>query len=433
MTFKNHSKITATLLLVIVTQIYSSPQTDLLLQEGKKLFWSENYNKARQTFQEILNIDSTVAEAYYFLGYIICRLDNPGNDITSWKWEMAEAVSLNMEKVLQLQPVYKGEIVSLQPREKIMSEWSAVAMAYLYKGDIGKAKEAFEEAVKRGGIIPTHYDFMKNMLISCPKDAVLITAGDMDTFFPLYLQVMEGIRTDVTVLNIHLCQNSKFLEMITRENPWQKKPLKLPFDVKDLKNVQKTVAPYQKAFDFTISKPGCFSKNTLKLGVVPVSESRNDPQVLLGDLVFLNVLKESPDRPLCIASTVKYRRFNFRIYLDGKNIDPFQNLEKQGLIEILTLCPKSISEKINTNEKLLTTEFVYNKIPVTTDINNYEFCVDEILSAFIHTASLMEKNGQQERGRMLFKKLVELIPGIKYLNNEIQRDYILGLAGNVNQ
>jgi hypothetical protein len=62
-----------------------------------------------------------------------------------------------------------------------MSEWSALALANLNSGNIPLAKKAFGEAERRGGIVPQLYTFMKNMLLSCPEDAVLITGGPPET------------------------------------------------------------------------------------------------------------------------------------------------------------------------------------------------------------------------------------------------------------
>lgn len=422
------------LLVFILEPLSANTGTLSLLQEGKKAFWSGEYRKAEKIFTELIGKDPKMAEAYYFSGYIKCRLNNSENLIPDYSWEIADAVSRDMEKVLELEPEYDGEIIVLSPREKIMSEWSVLALSYLNKGDVDKAKKAFKEAQKRGGMIGEIYDYMKNMLISCPNDAVLVTAGDMDTFFPLYLQVVEGLRTDVTVLNIYLCQSPWFLSLLAKSLPWQKQPLNLPFTINSKKDVGKLLESYQKPFTFSLVKPGYYDiSDTITLTISPVSGGREKPEVYLRDVVFLNILKNNPKRALCIASTVKCRDFNFRVYHEGKHLDPFAYLEKRGLVDVFTLNPQSAAEQIDTFERLLLKEFSFSHFPDSKEINRYDFYINEIITTYTYAASLMDKEGQQYNARVLFKKLLDDIPGIHYLNNKSLSGYLLGLAGSLDQ
>lgn len=65
----------------------------------------------------------------------------------------------------------------------------------------------------------------RNTLLSCPKDAVLISQGDSDTYPLLYLQAMEKLRTDVIVANTSLLQTLPYSRYIL-SGPLGAKPLK---------------------------------------------------------------------------------------------------------------------------------------------------------------------------------------------------------------
>jgi hypothetical protein len=54
--------------------------------------------------------------------------------------------------------------------------------------------------------------FAKNYLSSCPKNAILITAGDNDTHPLLYVQSQQGFRPDVLVMNISLLNVPRYVD-----------------------------------------------------------------------------------------------------------------------------------------------------------------------------------------------------------------------------
>ena len=68
-------------------------------------------------------------------------------------------------------------------------------------------------------------DFARNMLESCAPNAVLICDGDNDTFPLWYCQQVEGIRTDVRVINSMLAHSSWLIQPLFRQ-AYRSAPLK---------------------------------------------------------------------------------------------------------------------------------------------------------------------------------------------------------------
>ena len=90
--------------------------------------------------------------------------------------------------------------------------------AYLDYAILGMSKRALEF------ILPDLYPeaflaYGRNMLASCPQNAVLFTNGDNDTYPLLYVQKTEQFREDVTLVNYSLINTPEYIHHVTTGLP----------------------------------------------------------------------------------------------------------------------------------------------------------------------------------------------------------------------
>jgi len=75
----------------------------------------------------------------------------------------------------------------------------------------------FDRSDRRGLYFASDYSY--NILATCEENAILFTNGDNDTFPLWYLQAVEGVRRDVTVVNLSLLNTNWYIKQLKYGNP----------------------------------------------------------------------------------------------------------------------------------------------------------------------------------------------------------------------
>jgi hypothetical protein len=125
-------------------------------------------------------------------------------------------------KLIAHNPTYKTPVgpVTTKYANEVMDAYLLLA----YHQDERTAKGVIEKNIYNDYFIKT----ARNILRSCPKDAILYTWGDSDTYPLYYVQAMEGFRTDVIVANSSLLAVPRYFRYVYN-GPFDAKPLATNF------------------------------------------------------------------------------------------------------------------------------------------------------------------------------------------------------------
>ena len=189
--------------------------------EFKKDYDEQNFAVSVKYLEEAEKIKPDDQEVHYYLAYTYERLARKdGSHIPESKLEFNKKSSEQFKKVIAIAPKYAGEILISDPYTKLSSIWGAMAMAYLSRAKTDSAIWAFKYGQAEGGYFPAILEFNKNILRSCETNAIIFTNGDNDTFPMWFLQLIEGFRKDVNVINLSLFNSAWYIKQLKNAYPF---------------------------------------------------------------------------------------------------------------------------------------------------------------------------------------------------------------------
>jgi hypothetical protein len=360
-----------------------------------------DYTTAYRILNNQVKANPDNAEYRYFLGYTIDRMNAAdANAMIYVKPALTLQASEQLEEVNRLQPIYKGEIIALDPYAKLSSIWGSLAQAYLYKQQQDSAAWALNEGKNRGGFIAAQLEYNRQLLNSCDSNAILLTSGDAITFGILYLQTIEKYRTDVSAVDVNMLGSYWYPAYIKKEAG-----LKTSLSNTEIDSLE--YIPWEEQ-QIRVENPA----NNTQSFEWTLGPTYSNGYLLRSDRILLNFLQHNMfERPVFFCNNSDS---TFNLYLTA-------HLINEGLVDRLclnkqdsTALPTYVSKNLYLyNIDDLSKEDIVKSVDAISLLNGFR-------SAFLNTAHQLFEHGYEANAISLIRLMRERFPKQKLPYNTVE-------------
>jgi hypothetical protein len=175
---------------------FVAAQMTSLKEQALEEFKKEHYNEAIALLEQSSKQNPEDAEIFYYLGWFNHYRAYDSRPLSGYDFSYSEQIFKYLDKALELKPNY-GDAKYFYG-----AECSGNAFIAMQNYDAEKLKYFYKLANDKGAYPAWLKEFGRNFLNNCDANAILFTGGNVDFDVCLYLQLHEGVRTDVNLVPI---------------------------------------------------------------------------------------------------------------------------------------------------------------------------------------------------------------------------------------
>lgn len=179
---------------LLVPPAAAERESESLKAAAQKAFGGADYRRAISLLNDVVAASPDDAEAHYRLGVAIHYLAYDSLPLTGYDMTVSEEALSHFRLAVRLDPRL-GDACYF-----IGAEYGARFVKAMQARDLQGMESALRSGRNERGFPDWLVEYNRNMLNSCPPDAILLTEGDAITGSAWYLQYVEGFRRDVTVV-----------------------------------------------------------------------------------------------------------------------------------------------------------------------------------------------------------------------------------------